>query len=1843
MAGAFRRVKTPFVSADKFPMRRFCSYRLAFLSRFSARSRSTVALRPIFSLLLPLLFCGSAALAQGIQTFPAVTPVGNTASLAVTVRITAAGTAAAPLALTGGVAGLDFAVATGGTCAAGTAYNAGQQCTVLVQFAPKYPGQRSGAIQIQSAGGDLLGNALIAGTASGALPVLVPGRIDTVAGSGPWVFAADNVPATVAPIYTPEGIAVDPAGNLILSDTGNNRVRRVDAQTGIITTIAGNGVQGYSGDGGPATQATLNSPGSLILDGAGNVYFTDTQNHIVRRLDAITRVLTIIAGTPQSAGYRGDGGLATQAVLNLPQGLAFDGSANLLIADTGNHVVRRVDATTGIITTIAGTGVPSYNGDGRLAVTAELNAPSGLLVLPDGSILIGDTANDRVRRIDAAGMISTIAGSGPAGYSGDGGPATAATLKSPVGLAVDPVGDLYIADSGNNRVRVVDALSGNITTLAGNGGEEFTGDAGPSTLAGLYDPFAVVFTQGGDLYLSDLFHMRIRRISGSTAKLSYATIRRGKVSPFQLQQLANKGNLPLQLGTPALVNAALDSTVTTCSTTALLAPSATCALGVEFAPTTIGDDVMGSVTLPSNATNVTPVIMLDGQVLDVNPTSVTVTSSANPSIVGATVVFTAAVTSDDTGRSGDVTFTADGSTLCSGPLGTNGMATCSTSSLALGSHRILAQYAGDAQNAAATSAALTQVVKQQATMTITSSSNPSVVSNAVTFTVALSAPTGTPSGTVTFLDGTTPLGTTNVVSGQAMLTVSTLAIGTHAISVQYSGDTQNAPSTSGSYTQTVQQASTTTMLATSNATVPVGTSITLTATVTSTNGPAPTGSVSFTEGATTYGTAPLGSNGVATFTFSNLTPGMHALVATYTGDTNSKVSSSAALTETVQQISTTTALTADSNPLSAGGTLHLTAQVAMVSGATAYGPINGQVAFLDGSTTLATVPLNNALTATLEVHGLAVGSHTLTAVYQGNANYASSAGTLAEVVVQTATTATLTSAATPTLAGRPAMFTVAVSSSTGTPTGNVTLADGGNALGSATLNAQGTVAFSISTLSVGTHTLTATYGGSASYLPTTTAPITQTVNLAVTTVTLSGPATAVNVGAPATFTGMVSSPGVRPTGTLTLQEGSTVLASQPVGASYTFIDSNLPAGQHTLTVVYSGDSNNAAAQSAPFVCTVQQAPTTTTLTSSGSPTVLGTAVTLTAATTSVTANPSGNVTFFDGTSTLAVVALTNGTATLTTTALAAGSHTLTATYAGDGSHAASTSAPVVQRVVQQATVALSSSLNPSNSGQAVVLTAMLPAVAGTTPTGNVVFTSDGAALMTVALDGSGYARVQTSTLPVGTHTIMVTYAGDTAFSGASASLTQVVHNATTTTTLTTSADPAIFGAPLSLTATILSNGGGATGAVSFTENGIAIGSAPVAANGVAVLTLTTLTPGRHAVMANYLGDGNASASSSAPVSFRVLQTTTLTLGSPVNPSLALSKVTLTATLVNSGASVASGSVTFSEGATTLGTVALDATGRASIDLTALSVGTHTLTASYAGDDADFPAAAPALQQVVQRRSTVTALTTSATNAADAQQVTLIAVVESAAPAPGVLPTGIVTFTSGSTVIGQAAVDAAGVATLTIHLDTAQTETLVATYSGDTVYNGSTSGKASVTSGQASQFTLTVSNLALQLQRGQRTTVNVTVASVKGFNDLLKFGCVGLPYAATCTFSQVGMQLAANGSGTLQLTIDTGDPLGSGSATGNAHNSPGTGFGALHPGAVLCLLPAAALLCFYRRRRWMPALAVGLMACAATLGMTGCAGLTMNSTPAGSYTFQVTALGQGSGATQAQTITLTVTP
>ena len=333
--------------------------------------------------------------------------------------------------------------------------------------------------------------------------------ITTIAGSATSAIG-DGGPATSASLSFPQGLAMDKNGNIYVADASHHRIRKI-TRSGVITTIAGtgSGAGGFTGDGGPATATKLNSPACIALDTFGNVYISDMGNHRIRKIDT-SGIISTIAGTGTPV-FSGDGGPATAAQIGYPFGLAFDAAGNLFVAASYNNRIRKITPS-GIISTVAGTGAASYSGDGGPATSATFNQPINVAIDASGNLLIADYLNNRIRRVTPSGIISTIVGTGVSGFSGDGGPATAAKIWNAFGIAFDIYGNMYLSDAGNNRIRKVDA-SGVITSIAGTGTSGYAGDGGAATAARFNVPFGICIDSSINIYIADRGNDRVRKIS----------------------------------------------------------------------------------------------------------------------------------------------------------------------------------------------------------------------------------------------------------------------------------------------------------------------------------------------------------------------------------------------------------------------------------------------------------------------------------------------------------------------------------------------------------------------------------------------------------------------------------------------------------------------------------------------------------------------------------------------------------------------------------------------------------------------------------------------------------------------------------------------------------------------------------------------------------------------------------------------------------------------------------------------------------------------------------------------------------------------------------------------------------------------------------------------------------------------------------------------------------------------------------------------------------------------------------------------------------------------------------
>ena len=503
------------------------------------------------------------------------------------------------------------------------------------------------------------------------------------------------------PLILPSAVAFDPQGNLYIAETGNHVIRKIDT-LGQITTIAGSGTQGFSGDNGPASAAQLDSPQGLALSNT-ILYIADTHNHSIRKLDLTTNLITTIAGTT-TPGFDGDSGPATSAHLSLPTAITLDTNQNLYVADTANHRIRRIDATTNIITTIAGTGTQGFSGDGALATAASIDSPTGLASDTANNLFLADTHNHRIRKIDAiTGIITTIAGTGTLGQSGDNAAATTAQLALPHGLTIDPLGNLYLADTANHRIRRIDAATGIITTIAGTGTQGYSGDNGPATSANLDSPRSATLSPT-QLTIADTNNQRVRQLTSSQIINTIAGL--GNTTPGTLTLIApsviayGTGQLTATLASATAATGSITFLDTYASTTTTLATTPLTTNTATFITTTLpaGTHTI-TATYPGDLTHTSAQSTAYTLTITPAPTQTSFTLPASPAILPASI--TAQVASTTTGiPTGtltllDVTNPAANTPIATATLTSSGAATFIVSTLASGNHNLTAAYAGD--------------------------------------------------------------------------------------------------------------------------------------------------------------------------------------------------------------------------------------------------------------------------------------------------------------------------------------------------------------------------------------------------------------------------------------------------------------------------------------------------------------------------------------------------------------------------------------------------------------------------------------------------------------------------------------------------------------------------------------------------------------------------------------------------------------------------------------------------------------------------------------------------------------------------------------------------------------------------------------------------------------------------------------------------------------------------------------------------------------------------------------------------------------------------------------------
>ena len=526
-----------------------------------------------------------------------------------------------------------------------TLNQAGTICTLPITFKPGYPGLRPVPLEAVTSAGKI--NIGLNGLGVSPLAAITPGTMFTIAGElDPPNCNAYSGPALQGPLCNPSAGAVDAFGNVYVAAFYSNTVDKIDT-SGNITVIAGTGAGGLSGVGGPATSATFDRPADVVIDPAGNIYFAAETAEQIFKIDATTKILTSIAGNG-TQGYSGDNGPATMASFNRPEGLALDTQGNLYVEDQDNNLVRKIN-TAGIITTVAGNpatinqGLPTYGGDGGPATQAGLAlccqgvyaSYDSIFVDPSGNLYIGDSGHHVVRKVTTDGIIHTIAGNNQlgGGFSGDGGAATSAQLNWPMGVATDPAGDVYIADFSNNRIRKIDAATQIITTVAGDG-TSGSASSGLATQVDLNGPQKVTLDGFGNLYVADTKNNLVRETNVGNPTLTFATPTAVGSTDTTDGPLAvvisDIGNAPLVVEPPTSgTNPSVSSSfslvsgetgacpsVGSSASAGTLGQGSSCTLEVNFAPVTSGS-ITGSLVLTDNSLNTpapyaTQTITLDG-------------------------------------------------------------------------------------------------------------------------------------------------------------------------------------------------------------------------------------------------------------------------------------------------------------------------------------------------------------------------------------------------------------------------------------------------------------------------------------------------------------------------------------------------------------------------------------------------------------------------------------------------------------------------------------------------------------------------------------------------------------------------------------------------------------------------------------------------------------------------------------------------------------------------------------------------------------------------------------------------------------------------------------------------------------------------------------------------------------------------------------------------------------------------------------------------------------------------------------------------------------------------------
>ena len=1716
-------------------------------------------------------------------SFPATAIAANSATVNVYVQATANETLTSvivPLSQ-GGKQEFTVGAISGSGCPTLPGFiNAGIICTVPITFSPAYPGQRMVPLQVVTSNGGVNTTTSfgLIGTGTGPMVGLAPAVISTLAGGGSNAGLSYSGAATGVQLSSPMGVAVDASANLYIADTVNNAIRKVD-KNGIINTVTFSSGSSFCSGGG------VNSPHGGALDAAGNLYFANTNSRVICKVDA-NGIGAIVAGTGGTTGYTGDNGAATIATLTYPTGVALDASGDLYIADHDNNVIRKVSPN-GIITTVAGNGSnasPSYTGP---ASGVKLSAPFGVTVDASGNLYIADGGNGVIRKVNPSGIVSTVAGGGTNTGSNYSGAATGAAI-SPFSVSVDVSGNLYIVDA--KVIRKVDS-SGNMTTVAGGGSNAGASYTGAATGATLSAPQNLALDASGNFYIADTGNNIVRMVKvGAAPALSFANTAATQISSDSPQTVVvqNIGNAALNF---SAVSYPMDfpegsGVAGDCTAVTALLTGGNCTLTIDFEPQS-GAPLSESVGITDNALNAAPAtqsVTVSGTGLTAAATLGLSASPAGPS-VNTTITFTATLTSPPLtlAPTGTVAFTATGSgapiSLCAAAaVNSSGVAQCPISTLLPGSYTVSATYSGDKYYLVAAPATMTQAVTAQAVTLGVSSPGASAVNTSVTFTAQLAGVLKPiiPAGTVSFTVNGSAIGDCPAVTvstaGSATCTTSKLVAPSDAIVATYTGDPNFTVAAQASMTQNVSSLAATLGITPSpSSSTNVNDTVTFTAQLSGVamTPVAPAGNVAFTANGNTItgcGAVKVDATGKAGCPTTTLAAGQDPIKATYSGDLNFTVATPASMTQTVAKAAVSNTLTA-----SGGGSVDqpatFTDTIALVSGSLNVG-FNGAVTFKDtttganltGCTNPASVTLGAGATTSVQVQcatsALAAGSHTITANYS-DSNYAQQAqGSIAGSINPTFTQTVVTSSLASATVDQAVTFTATVSPTSGGTTYPITVPMTGTvsfAANGTTIAGCSAVAFTTTTSGLAkcttaalpasaSNSIVATYVGDANYGASTNSasPFLQNVIQVGTSTALATSPVTWTVGQSLTLNATVTTTGnlainVPFSGNVTFVDGSTTLSgcgavSVTTGttagtASCTL--TTLTAGSHSFQATFnSGDPNYATSASKILTQSAGTSATTTSISAPATSTV-DVPVTITV---TVAPSPAGPVTVpFLGTVSISdsLGAVTcgggiafngsTGVAICNATALIAGTHLLNATYtansSGDnytGSATATAASIKVSPANSSVAVASSSVNNASVVDNAVTFTATVGTPTGATVSlsgGQVSFTDNNVAIsscqaLTITAGLSATATCTTSALAAGTHTVAASYSKDPNYNSSSGATGQTVAAVTPQISLsTTPATSAAINQPVIITAAVTPFNSPVllTGTVAFYDS-TSGSNQPIsgcvvtwsAATGVASCTTSQLAFGAHTLKAIYSGD-NSYSSVTAIQAITVGQAgTTLAVTTSGTPSLVNAPVTFKATVTENpvGSTALSGTVAFTDSlggaaATTISGCAavavVPATGVATCVTSALLQGSHTITATYSNDP-NFTGNSNTVAQVVNVQSSALTVATLSTNNASTVDVpvTLVATVAPASGSASVAYSGSVTFSdSVGAITGCTAAVAVnsttGVASCLATALLAGTHSITAKYSSDTNYANSTATAVAVKIAQANSSIAVVSS------------------------------------------------------------------------------------------------------------------------------------------------------------------------